>query len=66
TIVVQVPRQFQHPDYKKIVRRRKSYYAHDGDRKAAVGDRVVIVQTRPLSKLKRWALVDVVEKAPVA
>ncbi|MBZ0254180.1 MAG: 30S ribosomal protein S17 [Candidatus Methylomirabilis sp.] len=66
TIVVQVTRQFSHPEYKKSVRRRKKYYAHDEEGKAAVGDRVVIKQTRPLSKLKRWALEEIVHKAPIS
>lgn len=66
TIVVQVTRRFSHPEYEKTVRRRKKYYAHDEKREAGVGDRVTIKQTRPLSKLKRWALEEIVEKAAVS
>lgn len=63
TIVVQVERTTKHPLYHKIVRKRKKYHVHDGDNQAAQGDKVEIMGTRPLSKLKRWRLVRIVEKA---
>jgi small subunit ribosomal protein S17 len=63
TIVVEVGRQFRHAQYGKVVRAYKKYYAHDEQREAAVGDRVRIVATRPLSRLKRWRLAEIVTKA---
>ena len=62
TIVVQVERRFQHPRFKKVVTGYKKFYAHDEKSEAKVGDRVRIEETRPLSKLKRWRLVEVVER----
>jgi len=59
TIVVRVERRFQHPKFKKIVRSFKKFYAHDEARKAKVGDLVRIQETRPISRLKRWRLVEV-------
>jgi small subunit ribosomal protein S17 len=69
TIVVRVERRFAHPKFKKVVTGYKKFYAHDEKGEAKVGDRVRIVETRPLSKLKRWRLVSVVsrgEAPPVA
>jgi len=70
TIVVRVQRRFRHPQFKKVVTSYKKLYAHDEKSEAAVGDRVRIQETRPLSKTKRWRLVEVVERtaavAPVA
>ena len=63
TIVVRVERRFPHPQYKKIVRFQKKFYAHDGDKKAKLGDTVRIAECRPLSKLKRWKLVEVIAQA---
>ena len=63
TIVVRVERRFPHPRYKKIVTAFKKFYAHDEKNEAKVGDRVRIEETRPLSKLKCWRLVEVVERA---
>lgn len=63
TIVVQVQRRFPHPRYKKVVTSYKKFYAHDEKNEAKPGDRVRIEETRPLSKLKRWRLVQVVSKA---
>jgi small subunit ribosomal protein S17 len=60
TIVVRVERRFPHPQYKKIVKFQKKFYAHDGDKKAKQGDTVRIAECRPLSKLKRWKLVEVI------
>jgi small subunit ribosomal protein S17 len=70
TIVVRVERRFQHPKFKKVVTQYKKFYAHDEKREAKVGDRVLIEETRPLSKTKSWRLVQIIEKnteaAPVA
>ena len=63
TIVVRVERRFQHPRFKKVVTSYKKFYAHDEKNEAKPGDRVRIEETRPLSKLKRWRLVQVVSKA---
>lgn len=63
TIVVRVERRFPHPQYKKIVKLQKKFYAHDGDKKAKQGDTVRIAECRPLSKLKRWKLVEVITQA---
>ena len=57
---VAVERQVRHPLYKKIVRRKKKFLAHDESEKCKVGDRVKIVQTRPLSKSKRWRVQEIV------
>jgi small subunit ribosomal protein S17 len=62
TIVVRVERRFPHPQFKKIVTEYKKFYAHDEKNDAKVGDTVRIEETRPLSKLKRWRLVEVVER----
>jgi small subunit ribosomal protein S17 len=63
TIVVRVERRFPHPQFKKIVTSYKKFYAHDENSQAKVGDTVRIEESRPLSKLKRWTLVEVVERA---
>lgn len=63
TVTVSVERRFPHPLYGKGVKRTKKYHAHDENNEYRVGDTVRIVETRPLSKTKRWRLVDVVEKA---
>ena len=63
TIVVRVQRRFPHPQFKKIVTSYKKFYAHDENSEAKVGDTVCIEESRPLSKLKRWTLVKVVERA---
>lgn len=59
TIVVAVVRRVPHPVFKKIVKRTSKFYAHDENGEAKEGQRVRIVETRPLSKLKRWRLVEV-------
>lgn len=59
TIVVKVTRLTQHPRYKKYIRVTKKYYAHDAEGKAKAGDKVRIVESKPMSKLKRWALLEV-------
>jgi small subunit ribosomal protein S17 len=58
TVVVKVERRFTHPVLKKTVRRTKNYHAHDESNRAKVGDHVSIVESRPHSKLKTWALVE--------
>jgi small subunit ribosomal protein S17 len=63
TIVVQVTRRVPHPIYKRIVTKRKKFYAHDEQSTARLGDVVRIVESRPISKLKRWSLGEVVRRA---
>jgi small subunit ribosomal protein S17 len=63
TIVVSVSRRVPHPLYKRIVTKRKKFYAHDEQGTANMGDIVRIIECRPLSKLKRWRLGEVVRKA---
>ena len=63
TIVVKVTRTTQHPLYQRVVRSGKKYYAHDETGEARVGDVVRIVSTRPLSKLKRWRLLEVIARS---
>src|SRR6266849_7207236 len=62
TIVVRVQRRFPHPKFKKVVTQYNKFYAHDEKSEAKPGDRVCIEETRPLSKTKRWRLVEVVER----
>ena len=63
TIVVEVTRRVPHPLYKRIIAKRKKFYAHDEERTAKLGDVVRIVESRPLSKLKRWRLEEVIRRA---
>ena len=63
TIVVAVERHFRHPRYEKIIRRTSKLYAHDEKNECQIGDKVKVMETRPLSRLKRWRLVEVVKKA---
>jgi len=63
TVVVKVERQFAHPIYKKIIKRTTKFQAHDEANDAKVGDRVRIMETRPISRLKRWRVVEVLERA---
>jgi small subunit ribosomal protein S17 len=63
TIVVNVTERVRHPRYGKTVQRTKKLYAHDETTAARVGDRVRVMETRPLSKLKRWRLLEVLERA---
>lgn len=63
TVVVRVERMVQHPKYGKILRRYTKFYAHDEKNECRVGDKVLIVETRPLSKLKRWRVVKILERA---
>jgi small subunit ribosomal protein S17 len=59
TIVVEVERRVPHPRFKKIVRRTSTFHAHDEKEEAKIGDKVRIMETRPLSKTKRWRLIEV-------
>jgi small subunit ribosomal protein S17 len=59
TIVVEHVARVPHPKFNKIVKRSKKYYVHDEKGEAAIGDRVRIIETKPLSKLKRWALAEI-------
>jgi small subunit ribosomal protein S17 len=61
TLVVQVERRYRHPRLKKVITKSKKFYAHDEDGAGSEGDLVLIRQSRPLSKLKRWTLIKVVE-----
>ncbi|NLM05616.1 MAG: 30S ribosomal protein S17 [Tissierellia bacterium] len=63
TIVVKVERIVQHPMYKKRIKRSAKFKAHDAMNEANIGDKVRIMETRPLSKDKRWRLVEIIEKA---
>ncbi len=63
TVVVQAERRITHPVYGKVMRRSKKYYAHDEKNEAKKGDQVVIAETRPLSKTKRWRLVEITARA---
>jgi small subunit ribosomal protein S17 len=63
TVVVRVERRFTHPLLKKTVRRSKHYHAHDENKTYKVGDAVSIEETKPISKLKRWMVVDETAKA---
>ncbi len=63
TIVVKVTRKVQHPLYGRVLRKSKKLYAHDEQGEARPGDTVRIAETRPLSRLKRWRLVEVVSRA---
>lgn len=63
TVVVQVTHREIHPKYKKFLSRREKYKAHDQNNECNVGDRVLITETRPLSKEKRWRVKETIEKA---
>ena len=63
TVVVTVGRQVRHPFYKRVVRRSKNFLAHDEKNQCQVGDTVRIEETRPLSRHKRWRVVEIVAKA---
>jgi len=63
TIVVEVSRRVPHPLYKRIVKKRKKFYAHDEGGTAKLGDVVRIIEARPLSRLKRWRLQEVIRRA---
>lgn len=63
TVVVSVLRRVRHPKYGKFVHRTTKFYVHDEKSECGVGDTVRIMETRPLSKMKRWRLVEIIEKA---
>ena len=63
TIVVKVDRKFPHKMYKKLIIRSKKYYVHDFDQSCSLGDVVKIIESKPLSKLKRWRVLDIQKKA---
>jgi small subunit ribosomal protein S17 len=63
TVTVEVPTSFTHPRYDKVVREATKFHAHDENNEAHVGDTVRIMETRPLSKQKRWRVVEIVERA---
>ncbi len=63
TAVVKVSTLQQHPKFKKYIRKAKKYTVHDQDNQMQVGDRVQIIETRPLSRTKRWRLLEIIEKA---
>jgi small subunit ribosomal protein S17 len=63
TVVVAIQRRMPHPVYGKMMSRSKNYKAHDEENSAKVGDRVRIMETRPLSKDKRWRVVEIIERA---
>ena len=67
TVVVQVERVLRHPLYGKVIRMHKKYKVHDENNQASIGDKVVITECRPISKTKRWRLLDILkhENAPV-
>ena len=66
TIVVQVRRQKAHPLYQRVMKRSKKYYAHDEEQTAHTGDFVRIEETRPLSRLKRWKLQEILKRSALA
>jgi small subunit ribosomal protein S17 len=63
SIVVSVERREKHPKYGKFIKKTKKFMAHDDKNECGVGDTVKIMETRPLSKLKRWTMVQILEKA---
>lgn len=65
TVVVMVERLVRHEMYGKMIRRKTKFTAHDEENRCGIGDKVVIVETRPLSKEKRWRITEVLEKAAV-
>jgi small subunit ribosomal protein S17 len=65
TVVVEIEDYRRHPVYKKTIKRTKKYKAHDEENTCNAGDKVRIMETRPLSKEKRWRVVKIIEKAPL-
>ena len=63
TVVVAVQEHYRHPDYKKVMRSTYKLKAHDENNECRVGDKVLVMETRPLSRVKRWRIVEIVEKA---
>jgi len=64
TVKVVVERQVRHPLYKKVIKKRKVYFAHDEYEKCKIGDVVKIIETRPMSRRKRWRVKEIVDLAP--
>jgi small subunit ribosomal protein S17 len=62
TITVRVERRLRHPIYERVVKRSKKFHAHDENNQCQIGDQVRIIETRPLSKTKRWRLLEVVRR----
>lgn len=65
TVVVSIERLVPHPMYRKFIRRRSKFKAHDAENSCQIGDRVVIEESRPLSKTKRWTVVKILERAAI-
>ena len=63
TVVVEVEDRVKHPKYAKVIRRTRKYKAHDGENACGVGDRVRLMETRPMSATKRWRVTEILEKA---
>ena len=63
TVTIAIERLFSHPKYKKIIKKTSKVYAHDEKNDCRVGDKVKVMSTRPLSKLKRWRVIEVLERA---
>ena len=63
TAVVEVSRRISHPVYKKYIVKTNKYYAHDSDNKANPGDKVLIVESKPRSKMKKWFLKEIIQKS---
>jgi small subunit ribosomal protein S17 len=63
TVTLSIERMFRHPRYKKIVKKTSKVYAHDEKNDCRVGDKVKVMSTRPLSKLKRWRVIEILERA---
>ncbi len=63
TITVTLDRTMKHPLYRKVIHRSAKLYAHDEKNEAGIGDKVLVMETRPLSKQKRWRLIKILEKA---
>ena len=63
TVIVEVEDRVKHPKYGKVIRRTKKYKAHDGENACGVGDRVLLMETRPMSASKRWRVAQILEKA---
>ncbi len=63
TVTISIERTFQHPMYKKIVKKTSKIWAHDAENECRTGDKVKVMSTRPLSKLKRWRVVEIIKRA---
>ena len=63
TVTISIERTFQHPMYKKFVKKTSKIWAHDAENECKTGDKVRVMSTRPLSKLKRWRVVEILKRA---